>query len=87
VGFDHVKADANDAIWRKKALMSFDVSTQLPNVKARTLVIGIRDDELFPRIPFNRWRNQSRDSIALLRFHPQPSRLRLGACESRQGQQ
>jgi homoserine O-acetyltransferase len=28
--------------------MNFDVTNQLPNVKARTLVIGINQDELFP---------------------------------------
>jgi homoserine O-acetyltransferase len=42
------KVDANDIIWREEALMKFDVTDQLPNVKARTLVIGVNDDALFP---------------------------------------
>ena len=48
VGLGSAKADANDTIWREEALMSFDVTSQLPSVKVRTLVIGINDDELFP---------------------------------------
>ena len=52
VGLGSAKADANDTIWREEALMSFDVSAKLPGVKARTLVIGINDDELFPPSSF-----------------------------------
>jgi len=48
VGLGSAKADANDAIWREEALMNFNVTKQLPNVKARTLVIGVKEDELFP---------------------------------------
>jgi len=52
VGLGSAKADANDTIWREEALMNFDVSAQLPNVKARTLVIGVNDDALFPPSTF-----------------------------------
>ena len=48
VGLGSAKADANDTIWRNEATSSYDVLDQLPNVKARTLVIGVNDDELFP---------------------------------------
>jgi len=48
VGLGGAKADANDTIWREEALMNFDVAGQLPSVKAKTLVIGVNDDELFP---------------------------------------
>ena len=48
VGLGSAKADANDTIWREEALMNFNVTDQLPNVKARTLVIGVNDDALFP---------------------------------------
>ena len=52
VGLGSARADANDTIWREEALMNFDVTAQLPNVKAKTLVIGINDDELFPPSSF-----------------------------------
>lgn len=48
VGLGSAKADANDTIWREEALMDFGVTKELPSVKARTLVIGINEDELFP---------------------------------------
>lgn len=48
VGLGSAKADANDTVWREEALMNFDVAAQLPEVKARTLVIGVNDDALFP---------------------------------------
>ena len=54
VSLGSAKADANDIIWREEALMSFDVASQLPDVKTRTLVIGINDDELFPPNSFKR---------------------------------
>jgi homoserine O-acetyltransferase len=52
VGLGSATADANDTIWREEALMSFGVLEQLPGVKARTLVIGVNDDELFPQSSF-----------------------------------
>ena len=48
VGLGSAKADANDTVWREEALMDYAVTKQLPSVKARTLVIGINQDELFP---------------------------------------
>lgn len=48
VGLGSAKADANDTIWREEALMDFNVTKQLSTVKAKTLVIGINQDELFP---------------------------------------
>jgi homoserine O-acetyltransferase len=48
ISLGSAKVDANDIIWREEALMKFDVTDQLPNVKARTLVIGVNDDALFP---------------------------------------
>ncbi|MCE5283230.1 MAG: alpha/beta fold hydrolase [Deltaproteobacteria bacterium] len=41
-------ADANDSLWRNDAMALFDVSGELHAVKARTLVIGVSSDELFP---------------------------------------
>jgi len=52
VGLGSAKADANDTIWREEALIDFNVTNLLPNVKAKTLVIGINDDELFPASSF-----------------------------------
>jgi homoserine O-acetyltransferase/O-succinyltransferase len=52
VGLGSAKADANDIIWREEALMNFDVAGRLSEVKAKTLVIGINDDELFPPSSF-----------------------------------
>jgi homoserine O-acetyltransferase len=40
--------DANDIVWRNDAMKTFDVAGALPMVKAKTLVIGVNDDELFP---------------------------------------
>jgi homoserine O-acetyltransferase len=48
VGLGSAKADANDTVWREEALMNYDVEELLPSVKAKTLVIGVNDDELFP---------------------------------------
>ena len=48
VGLGSAKADANDTIWREEGLMSFNTTKELPSVKAKTLVIGINEDELFP---------------------------------------
>jgi homoserine O-acetyltransferase len=40
--------DANDVIWRNNASISFDVRKKLSKIKAKTLVIGIEDDQFFP---------------------------------------
>ncbi len=47
-GMGSEKADANDVIWRNQAMISFDVTAKLSQVKARTLVVGVNTDELYP---------------------------------------
>lgn len=47
IGIGSSKMDANDIIWRNEAMTSYDVRSDLANVKARTLVIGVDSDELF----------------------------------------
>lgn len=42
------KKDANDIIWRNKAGLSYNIKDSLSKIKARTLIIGVRDDPLFP---------------------------------------
>jgi homoserine O-acetyltransferase len=41
-------ADANDVIWRNDAMISFNVEDKLHSVKAKTLVVGVNDDALYP---------------------------------------
>ncbi len=40
--------DANDVIWRNKAIISYNVTSGLKKIKARTLIIGINQDQYFP---------------------------------------
>jgi homoserine O-acetyltransferase/O-succinyltransferase len=47
-GLGSAKMDANDIIWRNDAMMVHSVKNDIPKVKARTLVIGVNTDELFP---------------------------------------
>ena len=47
-GLGSAKMDANDIIWRNYAMVSYDVRADLPRVKAKTLVVGVNTDELFP---------------------------------------
>ncbi len=47
-GLGSEKMDANDIIWRNEAMMAYDVRAKLPFVKAKTLVVGVNSDELFP---------------------------------------
>lgn len=47
-GLGSEKMDANDIIWRNLAMFKYDVTAKLPSVKAKTLVVGVNDDELFP---------------------------------------
>lgn len=47
-GLGSEKMDANDIVWRNKSMEAFDVTDKLPMVKAKTLVVGVNDDELFP---------------------------------------
>jgi homoserine O-acetyltransferase len=41
-------SDANNIIWQNEATMIYDVSEELHKIKARTLVIGINQDQYFP---------------------------------------
>jgi homoserine O-acetyltransferase len=47
-GLGSAKMDANDIIWRNGAMMNYNVAANLPKVKAKTMVVGVNDDELFP---------------------------------------
>lgn len=47
-GLGSEKMDANDIIWRNDAMFQYDVTANLPKVKAKTMVVGVNDDELFP---------------------------------------
>lgn len=42
------ETDANDIVWRNEASILYDVSVDLPKIKAKTLVIGINQDQYFP---------------------------------------
>jgi homoserine O-acetyltransferase len=42
------QTDANDVIWRNEATISYDVTSRLPNIKAKTLIIGVNQDLYFP---------------------------------------
>lgn len=41
-------SDANDIIWQNDATLSYDVSHELHKVKAKTLVVGVNQDQYFP---------------------------------------
>ena len=47
-GLGSDKMDANDIIWRNNAMAAYDVTAGLAKVKARVLVVGVVEDELFP---------------------------------------
>jgi homoserine O-acetyltransferase len=47
-GLGSDKMDANDIIWRNLAMASYDVTANLSKVKAKVLVVGVVEDELFP---------------------------------------
>ena len=47
-GLGSDKMDANDIIWRNNAMAAYDVTAGLPKVKAKVLVVGVVEDELFP---------------------------------------
>jgi len=47
-GMGNAGADANDVIWRNSAMISFNVENKLRQVKAKTLVVGVNDDALYP---------------------------------------
>jgi homoserine acetyltransferase len=37
-----------DIIWRNNAMAAYDMTPDLPKVKAKVLVVGVVEDELFP---------------------------------------
>lgn len=43
-----VNSDANDIVWQNEATLSYDVSRELHKIKARTLVVGVNQDQYFP---------------------------------------
>lgn len=47
-GMGNATADANDVVWRNDAMISFNVENKLRAVKAKTLVVGVNDDALYP---------------------------------------
>ncbi len=47
-GLGSEKMDANDIVWRNKAMFAYDVSDALPEARVPMLVIGTLEDELFP---------------------------------------
>jgi homoserine acetyltransferase len=47
-GLGSDKMDANDIVWRNNAMTAYDVSAGLSKVKAKVLVVGVVEDELFP---------------------------------------
>jgi homoserine O-acetyltransferase len=47
-GLGSDKMDANDIIWRNNAMGTYNVAAGLPKVKAKVLVVGVVEDELFP---------------------------------------
>ncbi len=49
-GMGNAGADANDVIWRNNAMISFNVESKLHQVKAKTLVVGVNDDALYPPV-------------------------------------
>jgi len=42
------KMDANDVIWRNKGMMTYNAKNRVSNIKAKSLVIRVNQDELFP---------------------------------------
>jgi homoserine O-acetyltransferase len=41
-------ADANDVVWRNDNLMAYSVKDRIGTIKAKALIIGINQDEIFP---------------------------------------
>ncbi|HML04164.1 MAG TPA: alpha/beta fold hydrolase [Methanobacterium sp.] len=42
------KTDANDIIWHNEATISYNVTSRLSNIRAKTLIIGVNQDLYFP---------------------------------------
>ncbi len=47
-GMGGTKSDANDVVWRNENIMAYSVKDRIEKIKARALVIGINQDEIFP---------------------------------------
>jgi homoserine O-acetyltransferase/O-succinyltransferase len=47
-GVEGMKLDARDVVWRNHAAISFDIRSELPKTRAKSLIIGIEGDEYFP---------------------------------------
>lgn len=47
-GREGMKLDARDVVWRNNASLSFDVRSELNNIRAENLIIGIEGDQYFP---------------------------------------
>jgi homoserine O-acetyltransferase len=43
-------ADANDIVWRNRAMLDFNVEDKVSKIRAKTLVIAIANDQIFPPI-------------------------------------
>jgi homoserine O-acetyltransferase/O-succinyltransferase len=41
-------ADANDIVWRNQAMLDFNLEEKTSEIRAKTLVIGIINDQIFP---------------------------------------
>jgi homoserine O-acetyltransferase len=41
-------ADANDIVWRNQAMLDFNLEEKTSEIRAKTLVIGIENDQVFP---------------------------------------
>jgi homoserine O-acetyltransferase/O-succinyltransferase len=47
-GLGSDRMDANDIVWRNDALNTFNLEKEMSKVKAKVLVVGVEEDELFP---------------------------------------
>ncbi|MGF7119099.1 alpha/beta fold hydrolase [Methanobacterium oryzae] len=43
-----ILTDANDIVWRNEASNSYDLTQSLSKIKAKTLIIGVNQDQYFP---------------------------------------
>ncbi len=48
MGLEGSKTDANDIVWRNKAALNFDLEDEVSDIKAKTLIVGINQDQYFP---------------------------------------
>ncbi|MCC7557543.1 MAG: alpha/beta fold hydrolase [Methanobacteriaceae archaeon] len=47
-GIEGQRKDANDILWRNHAANSFNIKDDLIKIEAKTLIIGVKQDQLFP---------------------------------------